>query len=76
MNTILQAIAPNPHTNLLNVYTQLANKMGVQPKKKSCLNICQLLMGLQAKILFIFTIYHYIYIYIYELKMQMLIDKL
>jgi hypothetical protein len=28
-----QAIAPNPHTNLLNVYIQLANKMGFQPKK-------------------------------------------
>jgi hypothetical protein len=28
-----QAIAPNPHTNLLNVYIQIANKMGVQPKK-------------------------------------------
>jgi hypothetical protein len=25
-----QAIAPNPHTNLLNVYIQLANKMGAK----------------------------------------------
>jgi hypothetical protein len=28
-----QAIAPNPHTNLLNVYIQLANEMGFQKKK-------------------------------------------
>jgi hypothetical protein len=28
-----RAIAPNPHTNLLNVYIQLANKMGFQQKK-------------------------------------------
>jgi hypothetical protein len=27
-----QAIAPNPHTNLLNVYIQLANKMGFKKK--------------------------------------------
>jgi hypothetical protein len=27
-----QAIAPNPHTNLLNVYIQIANKMGFQQK--------------------------------------------
>jgi hypothetical protein len=26
-----QAIAPNPHTNLLNVYIQIVNKMGFQP---------------------------------------------
>jgi hypothetical protein len=25
-----QAIAPNPNTNLLNVYIQIANKMGFQ----------------------------------------------
>jgi hypothetical protein len=30
-----QAIAPNPHTNLLNVYIQIAKKMKFQPKKKS-----------------------------------------
>jgi hypothetical protein len=30
-----QAIAPNPHTNLLNVYIQIENKMGFQKKKKS-----------------------------------------
>jgi hypothetical protein len=29
-----QAIAPNPHTNLLNVYIQLANKMGFQQTNK------------------------------------------
>jgi hypothetical protein len=27
-----QAIAPNPHTNLLNTYIQIANKMGFQQK--------------------------------------------
>jgi hypothetical protein len=27
-----QAIAPNPHTNLLNVYKQIANKIGFQQK--------------------------------------------
>jgi hypothetical protein len=26
-----QSIAPNPYTNLLNVYIQIANKMGFQP---------------------------------------------
>jgi hypothetical protein len=29
-----QARAPNPHTNLLNVYIQIGNKMEVQQKKK------------------------------------------
>jgi hypothetical protein len=29
-----QAIAPNPHTNLLNVYIQLANKMGFQQQQQ------------------------------------------
>jgi hypothetical protein len=29
-----QAIAPNPHTNLLNVHIQIVNKMGFQPKNK------------------------------------------
>jgi hypothetical protein len=33
MSAIPQAITPNPHTNLLNVYIQIANKMGFQPKK-------------------------------------------
>jgi hypothetical protein len=28
------AIAPNPHTNLLNVEIQIANKMGFQLKKE------------------------------------------
>jgi hypothetical protein len=28
LNALPQAIAPNSHTNLLNVYIQLANKMG------------------------------------------------
>jgi hypothetical protein len=32
MSVILQAIAPNPHTNLLNVYIQIANKMVFQKK--------------------------------------------
>jgi hypothetical protein len=30
MSAIPQAITPNPHTNLLNVYIQIANKMGLQ----------------------------------------------
>jgi hypothetical protein len=33
MSAIPQAITPNPHTNLLNVYRQIANKMGVLTKK-------------------------------------------
>jgi hypothetical protein len=37
MSAIPQAIASNPYTNLLNVYIQIANKMGFQPKKKSFL---------------------------------------
>jgi hypothetical protein len=37
MSAIPQAIAPNPHTNLLNVYIQIANKMGFQPKKNHLL---------------------------------------
>jgi hypothetical protein len=32
MTALPQAIAPNPHTNLLNVYVQIANKMGFQQK--------------------------------------------
>jgi hypothetical protein len=35
-----QAIAPNPHTSLLNVYIQLANKMGFQQKQKTKQNKC------------------------------------
>jgi hypothetical protein len=34
MSAIPQAITPNPHTNLLNVYIQIANNMGYQQKKK------------------------------------------
>jgi hypothetical protein len=34
MSALPQAIAPNLHTNLLNVYIQIANKMGFQKKKK------------------------------------------
>jgi hypothetical protein len=30
MSASPQATAPNPHTNLLNVYIQIANKMGFQ----------------------------------------------
>jgi hypothetical protein len=33
MSALLQAIAPNPHTNLLNLYIQIANKMGFQQQK-------------------------------------------
>jgi hypothetical protein len=29
-----QAIAPNPHANLLNVYIQIANKMGFEQQQK------------------------------------------
>jgi hypothetical protein len=35
MTAIPQAITPNPNTNLLNVFIQIANKMGFQPKKMS-----------------------------------------
>jgi hypothetical protein len=35
MSALPQAIAPNPHTNLLNVYIQIPNKMGFQQKKNS-----------------------------------------
>jgi hypothetical protein len=38
MSALLQAIAPNPHTNLLNVYIQIANKMGFQKKNSVELN--------------------------------------
>jgi hypothetical protein len=31
---IPQAITPNSHTNLLNVYIQIANKMGFKKKKE------------------------------------------
>jgi hypothetical protein len=34
MNAPPQAIAPNPHTNLLDVYIQIANKMGFQQQEK------------------------------------------
>jgi hypothetical protein len=33
MSAIPQTITLNPHTNLLNVYMQIANKMGFQQKK-------------------------------------------
>jgi hypothetical protein len=33
MSAIPQAITPNPHTNLLNVYKQIANKMEFEQKK-------------------------------------------
>jgi hypothetical protein len=36
MSVAPRAIAPNPHTNLLNVYIQIANKMGFQKKKSLC----------------------------------------
>jgi hypothetical protein len=36
MSALPQAIAPNPRTNLLNVYMyiQIANEIGFQPKKR------------------------------------------
>jgi hypothetical protein len=34
MSAIPQAIAPNPHTNLLNLFIHIANKMGFQQKKQ------------------------------------------
>jgi hypothetical protein len=30
MSALPQAIAPNPHTNLLNVYVHIANEMGLK----------------------------------------------
>jgi hypothetical protein len=33
MSAPSQDIAPNPHTNLLNVYIQVANKMGFQQQQ-------------------------------------------
>jgi hypothetical protein len=43
-----QAIAPNPHTNLLNVYIQIANasKMGFQKQIKKALPCILLLLQL------------------------------
>jgi ribosomal protein L32E len=40
MSAIPQAITPNPHTNLLNVCIQIANKMGF--KKKSIIVLTSL----------------------------------
>jgi hypothetical protein len=37
MCSIPQAITPNPHTNFVNVYIQIANKVGFQQNKKSVL---------------------------------------
>jgi hypothetical protein len=34
MSVPSQAIAPNPHTNLLNVCIQIANKMGFQQQQQ------------------------------------------
>jgi hypothetical protein len=33
MSVLPQAIAPNPHTNLLNVCIQIANKLGFQQQE-------------------------------------------
>jgi hypothetical protein len=44
MSAIPEAIIPNLHTNLLNVYIQIANKMGFQPKKKSVTIVRYLLL--------------------------------
>jgi hypothetical protein len=41
MSAIPQAIIPKPHTNLLNVYIQIANKMWF--KKPVFLNCCSTL---------------------------------
>jgi hypothetical protein len=35
MHALPQDIAPNPHTNLLNVYVQIANKIGFQQTNKN-----------------------------------------
>jgi hypothetical protein len=35
MSAAPQAIAPNPHTKLLNVYIQIANKMGFKKKQEA-----------------------------------------
>jgi hypothetical protein len=37
MSALPQAIAPNPHTNLLNV--QIANKMGFQQKENEVVTV-------------------------------------
>jgi hypothetical protein len=39
ISAILQAITPNPNTNLMNVCIQIANKIGFQPKRNSLLEI-------------------------------------
>jgi hypothetical protein len=66
MSAIPQAITPNPHTNLLNVCIQIANKAGFQPKKITCIeNDCNF-----CKIQFSFPIFDisflYLYFYIYS----------
>jgi hypothetical protein len=45
MSAIPQAITPNPHTNLLNVYIQIANKMGFQQKNLHVCNTTYMLLG-------------------------------
>jgi hypothetical protein len=42
MSASPQVIAPNLHANLLNVYIQIANKIGFQNKKL----VCQPLFGI------------------------------
>jgi hypothetical protein len=39
MNPIPQVITSNSHTNLLNVYIQISNKMGFQPRKYVVINV-------------------------------------
>jgi hypothetical protein len=39
MTAFPQTIAPNPHTNLLNVYIQIANKMGFQQQQQKICDI-------------------------------------
>jgi hypothetical protein len=46
MSALPQAIAPNPHTNLLNVYIEIANKMGFQPKNMVFLLLLSLLLNI------------------------------
>jgi hypothetical protein len=49
MSDIPQAFTPNPHMNLLNVYIQIANKMGFQPKKKLVFRILDDKQDLEAQ---------------------------
>jgi hypothetical protein len=41
MSAPSQAITPNPHTNLQNVYIQIASKIGFQQQKSKTKEICK-----------------------------------